>query len=693
VQSNTVASYPVKVRLKVPNLCFIVIIPLLALIAMEVFSEGSFLSFYSWVLDFPKKFVLSYILMFGVVNIFYIFPRKVYLVISSIIVGVFSILGYISHQKLLLKGSPLIPTDFALAKEAIAVSGGFRYVYSALALFGLVILALIWLIWKFNSKEKYKWLQKTAVFLISASLLIVIYTDFGSVEKVFSLELINWSQTMNYNENGMMLGFLLNAEYLKVPPPPDYQANTINQILGTVKAAYPTDSNFKPNIIFVMSEAFWDPTLMKNVKFSQDPIPFFHSLEKSQTSGMMISPVYGGGTANTEFEALTGFSTQFLPSGVIPYSQYINRPIEALPTILKRQGYAASAIHTYDDWFYNRNNVYKDLGFDKFISKEFFNNPEYKRGYIRDTELSKEILAEVQETQKPDFIYAISMENHGPYSSTEKTQNKIKVTDNNLSPADQAILENYTNSISDVDKSLEQLIDGLKKINQPTEVIFYGDHLPMLGDNYDVYKEAGFIKGDNSYQDYMNLHSVPFVTWNNFSTTKQNLRLSANFMGTFALQLAKKSGSPMTDLLSDLMQKGSDIVIDQDYASQEKITPTQLNQYSLLQYDLLFGKEYTYQLDPNHKPPANNGYIQGDGPVKITNAMISNGQLTIYGENFVENDKIYFAGKPIKTTFVGSDRLTASLPKSAKTTKLKIQVKLSDSMNKIISQSNVYTSS
>ena len=207
------------------------------------------------------------------------------------------------------------------------------------------------------------------------------------------------------------------------------------------------------------------------------------------------------------------------------------------------------------------------------------------------------------------------------------------------------------------------------------------------------YKEAGFIKGDNSAQDNLNLHSVPFVTWNNFSTTKQqNLRLSANFMGTFALQLAKKSGSVMTDFRSNLMQKGSEVIVNQDYLSQEKITPTEVNQYKLLQYDLLFGKHYTYLLEPSHKPPINIGYIQGEGPVKVTEAVSSDGLLTIEGENFVENDKVYIDGKLMKSAFASSEKISVSLPKntSGKSSTLEIQIKLFDSMNKVISQSNVY---
>jgi phosphoglycerol transferase MdoB-like AlkP superfamily enzyme len=684
-----------KQRLKSINVLSLLMIPLVTLLALELFYNGDLFSVYAWILQYPKQFLVSYILMFGIINIFYSLPRKAYLAICSILFGLFSILGYISRQKLIIKGSPLLPTDFSLAKEAIGISSSFQNVYLWMAFITLGAFVLIGLMLKFTPREKYMWLQKTAVFLTSLTLLTVFYTAFGPIEKAFALQSNNLSQKMNYEKNGMMLGFALNAEYLKVPQPSNYQEGTIAQVREASKATYSTDPEFKPNIIFVMSEAFWDPTLMKNVSFSEDPMPFFHSLQKSQTSGTMLSPVYGGGTANTEFEALTGFSTQFLPDGSIPYAQYANKPIEALPSILQKQGYATSAIHPYDNWFYNRNDVYKKLGFDKFVSKEFFNSPKTNGQYILDTELTQKMLEEVKATDKPDFIYATSMQNHGPYSATPNTpnsQSKIKVSGSHLSPASQAILENYTNSVSEVDQSLKQLIEGLQQSNEPTEVIFYGDHLPMLGDDYNVYKEADFVKGDNTYEDYMKLHTVPFVTWNNFSTTKEKLNLSANFMGTYALQLAQKTGSPMTDFLSNLMKNGSDIVMKQEYASKETMTPAEADQYKLLQYDLMFGKNFIGQLEPNHKPPTNEGYIQGDGVPKIANAVIANDMITLQGENFVQNDKVYIDGKLLETKFAGANGLSAYLPKdfNGKSSTLQIQVKLADSMSKIISQSTVY---
>jgi len=160
--------------------------------------------------------------------------------------------------------------------------------------------------------------------------------------------------------------------------------------------------------------------------------------------------------------------------------------------------------HTYDNWFYRRNNVYQDFGFNKFISKEFFNEPEYNGQYIRDTELSRRILEEIKKTDKPYFVYAVSMQAHGPYSLVEKPNNSTKIS-GNLSPDSKAILENYTQIVSDVDQSLKLLIEGLEQLSEPSLVVFFRDHLRLcFGTNFNVYKEANFFQDESDYQDLKN---------------------------------------------------------------------------------------------------------------------------------------------------------------------------------------------
>ena len=675
------------------NLGLITCLPLVMLFALETVYRGNFSSTFSWITYYPKQFLLSYVLMFGFINFFYILQRRTYIAIGILFLSFFSVIGLISRQKLILRGEPLLPWDLILGKEALNIFKEFSGTIQVILLLSLSVITIVLLVSvKFIPKEIFNWRKKLATSMISLAVLLSFYTEVISLEKTFSLQLINWSQKINYEENGVLLGFILNTTYLSVDEPEDYEKELVKQILNDTTPTYAVDPNFKPNIIFVMSEAFWDPTLLKEVSFSEDPIPYFRSLQKDQTSGVMLSPVYGGGTANTEFEVLTGLSTQFFPRGLVPYVEYVRKPIEALPTILKKQGYETTAIHTYDNWFYGRNNVYQNFDFDKFLSKEFFDQPEYSGTYIRDTELSKRILEEMKKTDKPDFIYAISMQAHGPYSAERNPDNSIKIS-GHLSPESKAILENYTNIVSDVDQSLKLLIEGLEQSSEPSIVVFLGDHLPMLGTSFNVYKEANFFQDEINYQDYLNMYSVPFVVWDNFSYDKEKLRLSSNFLGSYILEHAKKSGSLTTDFLHTLTQNGSNVVLSEQHIQREAISQTEISQYQLLQYDLLFGNKYAYLLKPDHKPQSNSDYVLGDGRAHIFNATPPNTSvIQIQGENFLQDHKIYVNGQLVKTNFENPTNMTASLPKrlNSKSGSLDIQVKLTDSMGNVISESNTF---
>ncbi|MDD2235385.1 MAG: LTA synthase family protein [Desulfitobacteriaceae bacterium] len=674
------------------NLGLIICLPLLILFALETAFRGSLLSTYSWIIHFPKHFLLTYALIFSLVNLFNILQWRVYLAIGFLFLCFFSVIGFISRQKLIIRGEPLLPWDFTLYNEALNISKGFSSFNQVALLLVISILTIILLVLvKYIPKGNFNRRKKLVISMLSLALLLSFYTEVISLDKTFSLRLVNWSQKMNSEENGVLLGFFLNTTCQAAEEPADYKEKIVKNLMNDTKSAYPVNPSFKPNIIFVMSEAFWDPTLLEGVSFSEDPIPYFRSLQKEHTSGVMLAPVYGGGTANTEFEVLTGLSTQFLPQGIIPYVEYARKPMAALPAILKHQGYETTAIHTYDNWFYGRNYVYQNMDFDKFISKEFFNQPEYNGQYIRDTELSKRILEEIKKTTRPDFIYAISMQAHGPYSDKENPDNMIKVS-GNLSPESKALLENYTQTISDVDQSLKLLIEGLEQSSEPSIVVFFGDHLPMLGPNYNVYQETNFFQDEINYQDYLNMYSVPFVIWDNFSSNKENLRLSSNFLSSYVLERTNTSGNMMTDFLHTLAQNGSSVVISEEHLLHENISETEISQYKLLQYDILFGHQYAYLLNPDYKPQANTDYVLGDGRALIVNATPPNTSvIEIQGENFLQDHKVYVNGRLVQTDFENPAYITAGLPKRlSRSGALDIQVKLTDSMGNVISESNTF---
>ncbi|UWG95604.1 sulfatase-like hydrolase/transferase [Dehalobacter sp. DCM] len=683
------------------NKRFTAFIPLFILVLYELIYRGSFLAILEWLYYQPVEFILNYALIFGLINLFYIFPRRIYLTIGMLIFGFFSFVGLVCREKLLLRGEPLLPWDLSLGKEAFNVTqgGSSEYPVWFLVLLGAIVLFSILFIIKVIPRENYSAPPKVMVALLSFLLLFGL--TYQIPLSVFDLKLIQYSQKSNYDRNGVLLGFMLNYKFYKSSAPEEYDQARINQIVNQVNKAYMADADFNPNVIFIQSEAFWDPTLLKTVTFSQDPIPYFHALEKNYTSGTMLVPVFGGGTVNTEFEILTGYSCSFLTPGAVSYVCYVDRQLDALPEIYKKQGYTSTAIHTYDNWFYRRNLVFNNLGFDKFISKEFFISPEKKGSYIRDTELTQRILDQVKQSDKPDFIYAISMEAHGPYSSQANPENTLTVQ-SNLTAESKNVLENYTNTLVDVDQSLKMLIDGLEAINEPTIVVFYGDHLPALGNNSEVYIESGYFQNNGDHAEYIKKYSVPFVIWDNFTdpadrknltNDNEKLRLSSNFLGSYVLEMSKKDGNTLTNFLYALYKEGHSVLANTYQRKYEELTTKEIAEYELLQYDTLCGEAYTYALNPSDKPTENTSYILGEGKPEIDKVRnIADNTIEIRGIHFLPDLKVYINGKPYKTTFVDSTLLSVSLAESVVGSgDMEIKLEASDSLDNIIMESNTYT--
>lgn len=677
------------------NAALLLLFPLVTVFLTEILSRGGLNHMQVWITEHHTQFIVSYAIAFGLINIFYILPRRFYGAVGVVITALLSVAAFISRQKLLFRGEPLLPWDFIISKEALNITKSASLLelmpaglWLGISLLAVVVIAGFLLL----PRENYRFVDKVSTALLSLLLFVTIIQS-ATTGKAFSLNVIGWNQTAHYEENGLILGTILNAKCLGLQEPVCYQAETIESILTQCAPAYSVDPDFTPNIIIVMSEAFWDPTVLQGVEFSEDPLPYFHSLKQKHSNGVLLVPVYGGGTANTEFEILTGFSTRFLPQGIVPYVQFVNKPLEALPAILKRQGYEATAIHTYNDWFYRRNIVYRNLGFDRYISKNSFNNPEYSGYYIRDTELSQKILQVLRCTSKPDFVFAVSMQAHGPYSNEENPEAVIKVEGRLRNAETRNILENYTNIIHDVDKSLKLLIEELKLIDEPTVVVFLGDHLPMLGNEFDVYREAGYFENEDSYADYLNKYSVPILIWDNFSTAREDLRLSSNFLGSYILAHTMKTGSPLTDFVWTLQNKGCSVIAAPQYFYHERINEEELTQYALLQYDFLAGNEYAYLFNPFYRPGENLRFALDRGPVVIDQALWpGDNMIEVIGMEYSHNHKVYVNDIPVDTDFVNDTVLKATLPVSEldDLETIAVQVKLIDHMNNIIAESNPY---
>ncbi|GFZ91345.1 phosphoglycerol transferase [Paenibacillus marchantiophytorum] len=616
---RTKKTRPARLGATISFLLFMIGLPLISVAGMELLERGSFTNTIQWIVSNQAFYFLNVGLSFCLLALVFSFVGSL-AISGSITTLLLGLVALISYMKVKMIGEPFFPWDILLNKESMdiasLVTGKAALLrISVVAAAVIVVLLLRWVLPRVTLPV----ISRIGLGLFSLYALYAFGVKTPLAGKILDHAGVNeivWNQQENYANNGLALAFTLNVKNSIVPKPETYSdqsiaavAASLEQPTGSVqqasKASISADSlnGKKPNVIFVMSEAFWDPTLLPNVKFSEDPLPTIHRLQKESTSGYLLSPQFGGGTSNVEFEVLTGNSMSLLPGGSIPYQQYVSKPVPSLASYFADQGYKSMGIHSYEGWFWNRNTVYKDLGFQSFKSSEHFENPETKGYFISDAEVARSIIDEVDKTPDPMFIYTVTMQNHGPYDDPRYGENQFKA-EGNLTPAAKSILETYTQGAHDADQSLQMLIDHYKDSSEPTMIVFYGDHLPMLGLDYQVYKEAGFIQSSNpsewSLEEVKKMHSIPLVMWSNFDQPKQDIPLlSDSFLGARVLdmlQMTKPANFALNaQLAAQVPGLLSNLVVDADQSLHTKVpdsTKSLLEDYRNVQYDLLFGKQY-----------------------------------------------------------------------------------------------------
>ncbi|WP_243109318.1 MULTISPECIES: LTA synthase family protein [unclassified Dehalobacter] len=601
-------------------------------IAVEMIQRGDFKLAFGWITSDFLVFLINDFLAIVILCFFLFLTGNLRLTIisSSVLLILLAVTNTVKKQFL---GDPLFPWDFGRFNQVYnllpKISGE---VVPVLVLLGVVIILFI-LAGTFLIPKDHLRLRTRICVLVGVGILIPVlvfyrHTPIQTLFKMAEIEHIYWVQTQNSLQNGFLLGFMMNTEYVMVFEPTGYSEETIDKIIAGDKAsssamvASVQDSGMKPDIVVILDESFWDPTRLPNVVFSEDPLPNFRELSNEGTSGEILSPVFGGSTANVEFEFLTGLSTNFLPQGAIAYQQYVTKSLPALPSLLQRYGYETTAIHPYHSWFYDRDKIYPLLGFQHFYSLEDFSGAEIDGEYIGDMEVSKRIIQELQTADQPEFIFAVTMQNHGPYPADRYNDHAVS-TSGSLTSEGKGILDTYAEGVQDADTSLAFLTDYLRESNRPTIVVYFGDHLPFLGKDYQVYKETSYItRNENEWStgDTLKMKSVPLIIWSNDQpdtaeiTADKSLAgavkkiqrtsnlglISSSFLGAYLLEqlnYPKNAIFDYTGRMADVLPVyGKTVFVDQ-YGQVYNELPSSFQEtkedYWLLEYDLLFGKQYT----------------------------------------------------------------------------------------------------
>ena len=533
-------------------------------------------------------------------------------------------LAFVGHQKSLYLGDPLYPTDFLYARQILELMPLLvrerPLTGIALAAGIVLVLGLLVYAWRLCRRRMpaitYK--GRIARLVLTLPLLaffvsLMDYASFSWTRDRLQIIPMMWDQKENYNSNGFALAFALNVPMAHVTAPKDYSEKTIAAIKRPdVAVSVPPE---KPDIIVVMSESFWDPTVLPGVSISPDPIATARTLG----SGSVFSPEFGGMTANVEFEALTGFSNAFLPAGSIPYQQYVRAPIPSLATFLKSEGYQTRAIHPGTNWFWNRTPVYADFGFDSFKSEENM-PPLQKRGPLAsDAAMTEEIIREANETADPFFFFVVSLQNHGPYEP-QRYPDATHDVEAPISPWARDSLQSYAEGAADADRGLRRLIDWAQKRERPTVIAFFGDHLPPLGP---VYVETGFLKTNvaprrDTPANMLEQHQTPLVLWSNKSGRVEKVgTVSPALLPYHVLTTAGITHPYYTGFLGTLGERYR--VIDRnlllstsgkatpDWARAKDIDPA-IRDFRFLQYDIMFGKR---RAAPDFFPETVNKLITG----------------------------------------------------------------------------------
>ena len=582
----------------------VISISVLIILCGEIIIRESYLEIYKYIYGSKQTFILSIALIFSILVFLYSIFNNIG--ISTIIVGTsYIILQTINYYKYIFKGEYLGPYDIKLLNEALTISSEFEIHPTSNMVWAIMCIIWLSIITVYTNEKvisKKKRICFGITFIISVLIICnVIKSDYISDKIGISLTKFNTND--NYENNGFIFTFINRLNKLEIEEPLDYSKESVLKILNTTGLVDKEDINIKPNIIIIMNESFSDVMDLTNMYLSEDPIPYFRQLKNNFTGGKVITPVIGGFTAQVEYQVLTGNFTFFTNVNNIAYLEYIYEDFPSLVRVLNDIGYNSIAIHPYNRDFYSRDNVYKNLGFKKYIAEDNFLDPERIRTYITDMEVYKRIIYEYEgnKEEKPLFMHVVTMQNHGPYSSKYNDYN-INIESSYLDESNKTIMLEYSNLLKKSDEALKYLIEYFEEVDEPTIVLVFGDHRPVLGDNLSSYKQLNIVNEHLDYRQYHKIMNTPFAIWNNYQLN--NLKydnIDSTYLGAILLKMADLNYDTYFNYLYNnlcniqalneyfYIDKQGTVKSNSDMSIETKEI---LKNLWLLQYDRSFGNKY-----------------------------------------------------------------------------------------------------
>ncbi len=534
----------------------ILLMSLAGFLIQSVIQNGVFSHMHFLYIFYPAVVVLNILPVFLVTTLFYFITGRIWIgcVISYLPLILLNIANY---YKTFFRDEPLKVSDISLISEMNNITQNYELKLSFGIVIGVLlgIAAVIFAVKYLKSAKLKIWFKVIGVMTTLCCMILsynFIYTDKQLYEDIptFAIEFYDTDMT---NHHGLLYSLLVSADSSTYTIPEGYSDEIAENVLVEYASATGTQTDEKINVLAIMGEAFFDVTRGGVAQFENGINPYenYEKIKSEGYSGKLIVPGFGGSTESSEFEFLTG-ANQFLLDSSMPtaYKTYITQPAYSLVRHFKDEGYKAIAMHPGYGWFYNRNSVYTNLGFDDYISREDMSeNPPQIYGYIEDSFTTEQIINKYLEhyEQSPDtpyFNFTVTIQNHGPYPDFDQGREKIYSRPENLSDENYHVINNYLNGIKATDKLLGDVCAFADSREEPVAVLFFGDHLPYLDENIECFNVLGYNISHRNDEGLENKYKVEYVMWCNDAAKEvikksrgavkrgEGPEISANFLGT-----------------------------------------------------------------------------------------------------------------------------------------------------------------
>jgi phosphoglycerol transferase MdoB-like AlkP superfamily enzyme len=514
-------------------------------------------------------YAIVFLLIFGI-------SGKIYItfIISQII---FVFIGVLNAVIKAIRRTPISAGDIFSVKTAFAVAGNYsmefdkEFVLKVGVGVVLVILANI-IILSYIRKPK----EQTIKLAIPTRIICIAVPCIYVLIMAATPLIINISgkepDYFTHETNGFAFNLYLQLKDMVIKEPEDYNLDSLNQLMSEYTSDTAESSDNYPNIIVIMNESFADLNVLGDFDTSQEVLPFLNSLTENTIKGYLYSSVYGGNTANSEYEFLTGNSISYFSERVVPFQLYMNETRPSIVSQLEQLGYKTTFMHPYKAYSWNRPTVYTALGMDSMYYEEDMADLEILRGYATDSSQYDYLIKYLnEEHDSPRFIYDVTVQNHGGYTEADDTLEKITISGYEGQYPE---TENYLTLVHESDKAIQDLIEYLETYEEPTVVLFYGDHQPSIETSF-VEMAEGKSQSDFTLEDRQKMYKVPFFLWANFDIEEKTVdKMSINYLGTF---LCNEIGLPMTgfqtfmaDMYEELPVINSVGIIDNENENMSK---------------------------------------------------------------------------------------------------------------------------